>query len=90
MAEDEAYFRDGPTITVAKAVVIVELCQRAGQPQRIVEFLRSGYSIDDVRDTLYAPAAAGRSESAPVDERLADVIRKRFEAQNPNGPAKLS
>jgi hypothetical protein len=48
MAEDESYFRDGPTVTVAKATPIAEMCQRAGQPQRIASFLQSGSSLDDI------------------------------------------
>jgi signal peptide peptidase SppA len=56
----------------AEALAIAELCQLAGQTQRIVGFLAEGATPDQVRRTLLA----SRAESPEIASRL-----------NPNAPA---
>lgn len=56
----------------AEALAIAELCQLAGQPQRIVGFLAEGATPDQVRKALLA----SRAESPEIASRL-----------NPDAPA---
>ncbi len=46
--------------TLADAVAIAELCQLAGQPQRIAGFLVNGTSETEVRKALLASRAEGQ------------------------------
>ena len=58
--DTEAAVKSAIAATCADAVAIAELCQLAGQPQRIASFLANGTSETDVRKALLASRAEGQ------------------------------
>jgi signal peptide peptidase SppA len=58
--DTDAAVKSAIAATRADAVAIAELCQLAGQPQRIAGFLANGTSETDVRKALLASRAEGQ------------------------------
>ncbi len=58
--DTDAAVKSAIAATRADAVAIAELCQLAGQPQRIAGFLANGTSETEVRKALLASRAEGQ------------------------------